>query len=337
MKPQIKKAYQDSGLPLFDIPGRDVNKEVEQICAAAEDADEVAELLRAQLARLPQLMTNKIQEVLTTIKSLSTHEQYVLVLALCEAKIAFVGELLDAYLVKSRFLPGASLARLVLESALQAPDNRHRPAKLEERDRRIYQKMEEARAKKKKLTSVVTTIAREEDMEVEAVKQAYRRRKLVEESQTTICSNDGGNQVTPPKRICERWIKKYGHRTSLSGLDRRLIAAWQHASLDLGIQVDCPFVVEHDRMKVRYAVHIHGFGATFGTVLRASPTGDLAPSERIPLAIMAEEEGCDFHIVSDLYCEYNKAAFIDFLNFSRWYGPSDERPAWHVDPPPSPK
>jgi hypothetical protein len=101
--------------------------------------------------------------------------------------------------------------------------------------------------------------------------------------------------------------------------ENAMIAAWQNAADDLGIEVASPFIVDGEP----FPVHVPLFGRPAG----ALPV--LMGDQRSGRA--AEARGFFLSLLNpDLYCKYDRSQFIETLVDWGWFGSLDDTPGWYL-------
>jgi hypothetical protein len=102
--------------------------------------------------------------------------------------------------------------------------------------------------------------------------------------------------------------------------DRDMIAVWETASDDLGIEVGSPHFVGDEQ----FPVHVPLFGRPAG----ALPIwiGDQRSRHQ------AESKGYFVSMLNPaVYCKYDRAQFIETLVDWGWFAAADEAPKWYKD------
>jgi hypothetical protein len=105
-----------------------------------------------------------------------------------------------------------------------------------------------------------------------------------------------------------------------------LIAAWQRAATDLGIEVTAPFFVDSARGEsdVECVAYVPHFGSENGTIVIARTS----PLE--PLHSIVRARGIFLSILDeDSYEVYDRELFVETLNDWGWFG-SQSPPSWYT-------
>ena len=108
----------------------------------------------------------------------------------------------------------------------------------------------------------------------------------------------------------------------MTEIESRVVAAWQEAAKDLGIQFTSPFYLEHDGSLSEHLGVVHHFGRHLGTVI--SVLGEPSSRSGFPA-------GKDYYssVLSPQYSAYQRQYFIDTLDDWTFFGPDSERPSWY--------
>lgn len=102
--------------------------------------------------------------------------------------------------------------------------------------------------------------------------------------------------------------------------DRDMIAAWETAAVDLGIEVVSPHVVGDER----FPVHVPHFGRPAGAL-------PIWIEDRRPRRT-AEADGYFVSMLnSEVYLNYTRAQFIETLVDWGYFGEADKAPGWYKD------
>jgi hypothetical protein len=112
----------------------------------------------------------------------------------------------------------------------------------------------------------------------------------------------------------------------MAELSERLVAAWQQAALDLGIDFVAPYhILTADHRRVSYLGLVRHFGGATGTLLRVIQLGELSVHEEIDR---------DFHVakLGERHCRYEPLVFRGTLLEWGWTGPPELRPGWVPTP-----
>ncbi len=102
--------------------------------------------------------------------------------------------------------------------------------------------------------------------------------------------------------------------------ERDMIAAWQWAAADLGVQVSSPFAVGDEE----YPVYVPLFGRPAG----ALPIwiGDERPR------LGAEAKGFFISLLNpEVYCKLDRTLFVETLVDWGWFGAPGEAPEWYKE------
>jgi hypothetical protein len=116
----------------------------------------------------------------------------------------------------------------------------------------------------------------------------------------------------------------------MAELGDRIIAAWRHAEVDLGVTFATPWhVLTLDHRRVTYLGLVRGFGGNTGTLIRILNLGELS---------IYEETDRDLHVakLGDRHAVYDRLVFRGTLLEWGYTGPPSQRPAWVPAPLTSP-
>jgi len=116
----------------------------------------------------------------------------------------------------------------------------------------------------------------------------------------------------------------------MAELAHRIVAAWNQAAADLGIDFTSPWhTLTLDHRRISYLGLIHGFGGTTGTVIRLLHLGELSVYEPIDR---------EFHVakLGSRHAVYDPLVFRGTLIEWGYTGPASRHPHW-IPPLPHPE
>lgn len=110
-----------------------------------------------------------------------------------------------------------------------------------------------------------------------------------------------------------------------ASVNSKLMEAWRDASLDLGIEVETPYMVQ---LKSGTTIETDVLVKKFGHV-----NGMLVSSRDIflPLTDEVASAGYGYSVLGSSYQTYEHGLFIEALSDWGWSGPADQCPSWYVD------
>lgn len=105
--------------------------------------------------------------------------------------------------------------------------------------------------------------------------------------------------------------------------EAKVVAAWQEAADELGIQFTSPFaLIPAGGPRQEHIGLVHQFGQRVGTLI--SVLGE--PSERVSPSDCASYY---WSILGPGYCTFDRKLFIDTLDDWKFFGPEAARPQWY--------
>jgi hypothetical protein len=110
----------------------------------------------------------------------------------------------------------------------------------------------------------------------------------------------------------------------MTDTEAKVVAAWQEAAADLGIQFTSPFLVtSSDGRRHEYLGLVHQFGRRTGTLISVLHE----PSEHAPYPA-----GEDYYwsTLGSGYGRYERQSFIDTVDDWQFFGSESERPEWYT-------